>query len=110
MTAPVIPADVAAAAATYYGLTPAELICGNRAKHLVHARQVAMYVARRETTWSLRAIADEFGVRDRGTVDHACQRIALRLQSDPSGGFAVDVRHVTADAHRRAEVRLLEAV
>jgi chromosomal replication initiator protein len=46
------------------------------------ARQVAMYLTRRHTATSLKAIGEAFGGRDHSTVIHACDLIEEKINSD----------------------------
>jgi chromosomal replication initiator protein len=65
---------VAAKTARYFGLTLADLKSSSRQRHLVEARAVAMYLARRLTKLSLDQIGAYFGQRDHTTVLHSCRR------------------------------------
>jgi putative transposase len=49
------------------------------------AREVYMYVARRQTQASLREIADRLGVRDISTVSHGERRVASQLKQNDVG-------------------------
>lgn len=53
-----------------------------RTKAIAFPRQIAMYLARELTDFSLPKIGDEFGGRDHTTVIHAHDKIAKELQSD----------------------------
>jgi chromosomal replication initiator protein len=46
------------------------------------ARQVAMYLARRHTHFSLKGIGEAFGGRDHSTVIHACELVERKVGSD----------------------------
>ncbi len=60
-----------------------DVLHGNsRARRLVWARQVAMYLARELTEASLPAIAHHFGGHHHTTVLHACRRVRDRLAVD----------------------------
>ena len=61
--------------AQFYNVTVADLKTGRRNKHLVFARQVAMYLARELTNLSFHEIGQSFGGRDHTTVLHACNKI-----------------------------------
>lgn len=45
-------------------------------------RQVAMYLTRKYTPLSLKAIGDAFGGRDHSTVIHACDLVARKMEED----------------------------
>ncbi|TYP57402.1 chromosomal replication initiator protein DnaA [Thermosediminibacter litoriperuensis] len=53
-----------------------------RTKELAFARQVAMYLCRELTDYSLPKIGEEFGGRDHTTVIHACEKISRDIQRD----------------------------
>ncbi|MDN5332007.1 MAG: chromosomal replication initiator protein [Tepidanaerobacteraceae bacterium] len=54
-----------------------------RTKEIAYARQVAMYLCRELTDFSLPKIGEEFGGRDHTTVIHACEKISKDIQKDP---------------------------
>ncbi|ADL06798.1 chromosomal replication initiator protein DnaA [Thermosediminibacter oceani] len=53
-----------------------------RTKELAYARQIAMYLCRELTDYSLPKIGEEFGGRDHTTVLHACEKISRDIQRD----------------------------
>lgn len=53
-----------------------------RTKSLAFPRQIAMYLSRELTDYSLPKIGEEFGGRDHTTVIHAHEKISKLLQSD----------------------------
>jgi len=55
---------------------------GCRSKDVVIPRQVAMFLVRQLTDWSLPAIGRAFGGRDHTTVLHACKCVAARIAAD----------------------------
>lgn len=68
--------------AEYFGVTVADLTGKSRARTLVHARHVAIYLTRELTDLSLPAVAKYFGGRDHTTVMHAERKIQDNLKSD----------------------------
>jgi chromosomal replication initiator protein len=66
----------------FYGVSVKELKASKRVQHIVHARQVAMYLARELTDNSLPKIGKEFGNRDHTTVMHAYNKIKSLLLVD----------------------------
>jgi chromosomal replication initiator protein len=66
------------------GLDETQLRSSQRSRHLVYARQVAMYLARELTNFSLPVIANQFGGRDHTTVLHAHRKIKHLLLTDPT--------------------------
>lgn len=59
----------------FFNVSRAELIGDKRAQSIVYPRQVAMYLARLLTDFSLPKIGSEFGGRDHTTVMHANSKI-----------------------------------
>lgn len=59
----------------YYGVSRVDMIGNKRSQQIAFPRQVAMYLCRSLTDYSLPKIGDEFGGRDHTTVIHACSKI-----------------------------------
>ncbi|CYW87730.1 chromosomal replication initiator protein DnaA [Streptococcus suis] len=66
----------------FYGVSLKELKGSKRVQHIVHARQVAMFLSREMTDNSLPKIGKEFGNRDHTTVMHAYNKIKTLLLDD----------------------------
>lgn len=66
----------------FYGISLKELKGSKRVQHIVHARQVAMFLVRELTDNSLPKIGKEFGNRDHTTVMHAYNKIKTLLLED----------------------------
>lgn len=62
----------------------------NRRKEVAHCRQVAMYISKMITNYSLKTIGLNFGGRDHSTVIHAIQQIDTLLKSDLSLSRDID--------------------
>jgi chromosomal replication initiator protein len=71
ITAGVIIAQTAA----YFGISIEDLTGPSRGRHLVQARQIAMYLCRELTDLSLPKIGNQFGNRDHTTVMYADRKI-----------------------------------
>ncbi len=71
ITAGVIIAQTAA----YFGISIEDLTGPSRGRHLVQARQIAMYLCRELTNLSLPKIGHQFGNRDHTTVMYADRKI-----------------------------------
>ncbi len=71
----------------YFDIKLADMRSKKRSKAIAYPRQVAMYVARQLTDYSLPEIGDQFGGRDHTTVIHACNKIEADLVS--KDGFKV---------------------
>lgn len=66
----------------FYGVNVKEIKGAKRVQNIVHARQIAMYLAREMTDNSLPKIGKEFGNRDHTTVMHAYNKIKSLLTED----------------------------
>lgn len=66
---------IIAQTAAYFGLSIDELTGPSRGRHLVMARQIAMYLCRELTELSLPKIGAQFGNRDHTTVMYADRKI-----------------------------------
>ncbi len=66
---------IIAQTAAYFGLSIEELTGPSRGRHLVMARQIAMYLCRELTPLSLPKIGAQFGNRDHTTVMYADRKI-----------------------------------
>ena len=69
--------------AKYYHLQIKDLKGKKRVKNIVVPRQIAMYLCRELTDYSLPRIGDFFGGRDHTTVIHACEKISKEMKADP---------------------------
>ncbi len=85
-------ADIRKQVAKHFGLDDRALISKSRARDVVLARQVAMYVARRLTGYSLSAIGSEFGGRDHSTVSYAIQKVDTACDNDLA--FDAEIREL----------------
>ncbi|MBC7265471.1 MAG: chromosomal replication initiator protein DnaA [Coriobacteriia bacterium] len=59
----------------FYGISKSDLVGSKRSQTYVYPRQIAMYLARELTDFSLPRIGQEFGGRDHTTVIHATAKI-----------------------------------
>jgi chromosomal replication initiator protein len=66
----------------YYDIEIESLSQKIRTKEIAHARQVAMFLARDLTNFSLPKIGESFGNRDHTTVMHACDKIRGELSKN----------------------------
>ena len=79
----ITPSLVIKAVAHSFQLTPEDLK-GKKRKGTTFARQVAMYLIRQETNFSLAQIGEELGGREPITVSSACKQIASTINNDAS--------------------------
>lgn len=68
--------------ANYFDLHISDMRAKRRTQAVAFPRQIAMYLARELTDFSLPAIGEGFGGRDHTTVIHACNKIDSQRKSD----------------------------
>ena len=61
--------------AEYYNIKLSDLMSKRRSRSVARPRQMAMFLAKELTNFSLPEIGDSFGGRDHTTVIHACKKI-----------------------------------
>ncbi|MCM8768528.1 MAG: chromosomal replication initiator protein DnaA [Candidatus Omnitrophica bacterium] len=66
----------------FFHISTHELTSRKRRKDILIPRQIAMFLAREFTDYSLMAIAEEFGGKDHTTVIHAYRKIKNRITTD----------------------------
>ena len=66
----------------YFDMDVATLQSKTRKRHVVQARQLAMYFAKRMTKSSLANIGNQIGQRDHATVLHACKTVENLTETD----------------------------
>ena len=59
----------------YFDIKLSDMRAKKRSKAIAYPRQIAMYLTRQLTDYSLPEIGDQFGGRDHTTVMHACDKI-----------------------------------
>jgi chromosomal replication initiator protein len=70
--------------AEFFHLSYIDLKGKKKTKNIVFPRQLAMYLARNLTGYSLTEIGEAFGGRDHTTVIHSCSKIEEQLRTDPN--------------------------
>ncbi|MGI9306279.1 MAG: chromosomal replication initiator protein DnaA [Gammaproteobacteria bacterium] len=68
--------------AEFFRLPASELSSKRRHQSITRPRQIAMYLCRQMTNFSLPEIGMQFGNREHSTVLHSCRRIENKLKSD----------------------------
>jgi chromosomal replication initiator protein len=68
--------------AEYFDIRVADMKSTRRPKSIAFPRQIAMYLTRNLTKFSLPEIGEAFGGRDHSTVLHACKLVDGRLNKD----------------------------
>lgn len=91
--------DVATNVAKQFGVSLQELKSKKRSKDVVTARQIACYVMKKLTNYSLQAIGNFFSGRDHSTIIHAISTVEKRLESDRT--FALKIKRVEEEISTR---------
>ncbi|PAX01432.1 chromosomal replication initiator protein DnaA [Staphylococcus epidermidis] len=76
--------DIQKVVGQYYSVRIEDFSAKKRTKSIAYPRQIAMYLSRELTDFSLPKIGEEFGGRDHTTVIHAHEKIANDIKSDPT--------------------------
>jgi chromosomal replication initiator protein len=84
----------------FYNVKISELQSKRRQKSITMPRQVAMWLARKHTRFSLQEIGGHFGGRDHTTVMHSLDIVHSRIESDVA--FAQQVGQLTERIGKRA--------
>lgn len=74
--------DIQQRVGEFYGLKLEDFKARKRTKAVAFPRQIAMYLSREMTDYSLPKIGDAFGGRDHTTVIHAHEKISQQLKID----------------------------
>jgi len=80
----ITPDKVIRAVAESFNISPREVKSQKRSAHIAKARQVAMYILRNELEYPLEKVAHFVNRKDHTTVLHACEKIELLMEEDPS--------------------------
>lgn len=75
--------DIQQKVGEYYNLKLEDFKARKRTKAIAFPRQIAMYISRELTDFSLPKIGDAFGGRDHTTVIHAHEKITQMIKDDP---------------------------
>ncbi|KPK99524.1 MAG: chromosomal replication initiation protein [candidate division Zixibacteria bacterium SM23_73_2] len=82
--------DIQKKVGEHFKLSP-ELLCSKRkTQEICWARQVAMYLCRNLTSFSLKTIGLKFGGRDHSTVIHSCNLVGENIKKDQEFKLKVD--------------------
>lgn len=73
--------DIQRVVGEHFGVKLEDFKAKKRNKSIAYPRQIAMYLSRELTDYSLPKIGDEFGGRDHTTVIHANEKISTELQT-----------------------------
>lgn len=75
--------DIKAAVAEFYAIDPSDLMAGHREAEVALARQIFCYLAYRHTRHTMPRIAQEVGLMDHTTVQHAIRKIEKHAITKP---------------------------
>ena len=78
--ADISPLQIINATATYYKISPEEILGSGRQQAVAMARQIAMHICRELTNLSLPKIGQVFGGRDHTTVMYATKKISSEMR------------------------------
>ncbi|EHJ09129.1 chromosomal replication initiator protein DnaA [Staphylococcus simiae] len=87
--------DIQKVVGQYYNVKLEDFSAKKRTKSIAYPRQIAMYLSRELTDFSLPKIGEEFGGRDHTTVIHAHEKISKDLKEDPI--FKQEVENLEKD-------------
>ena len=73
---------VQTAVCDYFNISREMLLSKTRKRHIVQARQIAMYMSRNMINCSLSTIGSEIGGKDHATVRHACTTVTDLMSTD----------------------------
>ncbi len=76
------PEQIISATSSYFKITPEDIRSKKRASSISLPRQIAMYLVREMTAYSLPRIGQEFGGKDHTTVIHAHRKISVQNQTN----------------------------
>jgi chromosomal replication initiator protein len=76
--------------AEYFKISPDSIKSKNKTFEIATARQIAMYIARHYTIYSLKTIGEFFGGRDHSTVIHSINKISDSLNHDSMLKFRIN--------------------
>lgn len=94
------------AVARQHGLLPEELTGRSRARHIIPARQEAMWMVHRRAGLPLTATGDLFD-RDHTTVLHGVRRVEQRIREDEQlASWLERVWQLTCQPGRRSDLRV----
>jgi chromosomal replication initiator protein len=76
--------------AEFFNVSVSDLKAKKRNKNIIFPRQVAMYLSRKLTSFSLPEIGSSFGGKDHTTVLHSCKKIENEIKTNPTTKNTID--------------------
>lgn len=87
----ITPALIVDVISEHFNLTSSELYSVNKSRNIAFPRQIAMYLCRKLTDFSLSDIGKVMGNRDHTTILHGIDKIEKSIKKDPSMQNTIDV-------------------
>lgn len=81
--------EIQEAVARYFELSRVQLLAEDRRREIARPRQIAIFLTRELTNYSLHRIATLFGGRDHTTILHAIRTIAGLIETHPGTGYSI---------------------
>jgi len=75
----------------HFNITPADIYSVNKSRNIAYPRQVAMYLCRKLTDFSLSDIGKIMGNRDHTTIIHGIDKVETNIKKDPSMQNTIEV-------------------
>ena len=98
---------IAKAVARYHEVPVPRMVSPTRKRSTVHARAVAVYLARRLLGETFDRIGQFFGGRDHSTILHAYNRIRLQMENEPDIAAAIsEIEQTLVDDSRQQPRRI----
>ena len=96
-TRQITPQRIQEIVAAHFRIKIDDLVSKRRTRNVTVPRQLAMYLCREMTDWSLPKIGEFFGGRDHTTVIHACEKVNRERQED--NRIAAVLSEITTKIH-----------
>jgi len=91
----ITPQKIINAVATYFNITPDDILGTSKMKNIVIPRQIAMYLCKTMTDMNYVMIAKALGNKDRTTIMHGVDKIIIMLQNDDE--IKSDIEYIQKD-------------
>lgn len=75
----------------HFNINPEDILSQKRNAEIVYPRQIAMYLCRQMTTYTVQALGKCFGNRDHTTVIHGSDKISKMVLTDSSTKNTIDI-------------------
>jgi chromosomal replication initiator protein len=80
--------------AHFFNLSTDKLLSTDRSRSVALPRQIAMYILRQESNFSLPQIGEALGGRDHTTVMYAIEKVSREIKSDTGSKLSRDVMQI----------------